>query len=138
MESAATFTCDKQFAANAAAVVKDVKNVAFPAVRIVYLILSSRFLACLACRNVLMKTNTSSTPMPSITKSETASRIPRVLILKTTKKAARARRTDDTILRIPHTMRKNENDVKARRRIPTMVKVHCTSLTSFCKAALTS
>lgn len=55
-------TIDAMFAANAAAVVKDVKNVALPAVAIVYRVFPLISSIWSAWRNTLINTNTSSTP----------------------------------------------------------------------------
>lgn len=74
-------TWERQLAANAADVVNDVKNVALPAVLIEWAMRASRLLALCAWRKVLMKTNTSSTPIPIMIKSEMPLRIPRLFTL---------------------------------------------------------
>ena len=55
-------TDDAVLAAKAAAVVNDVMNVAFPAVTSVCIILASVVFMFVACRKMLINTNTSSTP----------------------------------------------------------------------------
>lgn len=55
-------TIDAIFAAKAADVVNEVKKVAFPAVFMVYRVLSLALVTWSACLNTLMNTNTSSTP----------------------------------------------------------------------------